>query len=88
MESQNTPNNTPLNYTDEYLDWLVDGYDCNGLPLPFKGIRFWYITNIYILINIVMISLFLSFLIVLMIRNVNVRNVKHLFEIDGLTIDY
>ncbi|CAF1515753.1 unnamed protein product [Rotaria magnacalcarata] len=26
--------------SDEYLDWLIHGYDKNGVPLPFMGIRY------------------------------------------------
>ncbi|CAF3539801.1 unnamed protein product [Rotaria socialis] len=29
-----------FNFTDEYLDWLIDGYDKNGVLLPFIGIKY------------------------------------------------
>lgn len=41
MSNQNNLSERPLYFSNEYLDWLVVGYDKNGTTLSFQGIKYW-----------------------------------------------
>lgn len=41
MDIESDKVHTPFDFTDEYLDWLIDGHDKNGVLLPFTGIKYW-----------------------------------------------
>ncbi|CAF4525971.1 unnamed protein product, partial [Rotaria magnacalcarata] len=40
METQSDDSHRAFDFTDEYLDWLIDGHDKNGILLPFIGIKY------------------------------------------------